>query len=177
MEVASPGNRKKNESMELANPGNQTNEIHKTEIADSLAVGSAVAVRPTVAVAVSAARHDGKRVWTKKKKLEATSRERASERERTNEIASKRNRSKMKSGEVRIRELHLTLIKDDGPTQVFFFFLFLFLLFLSGKGFIYLMNFYFCAIRCNLARYFYNIKVCSHLVLGTLVSSPILTPY
>jgi sensor histidine kinase regulating citrate/malate metabolism len=47
----------------------------------ALAVGSAVAVRPTVAVAVSAARHDGKRVWTKKKKLEATSRERASERE------------------------------------------------------------------------------------------------
>jgi len=115
MEVASPGNRKKNESMELANPGNQTNEIHKIEIADSLAVGSAVAVRPTVAVAVSAAGHDGRRVWTKKKKLEATSRERASERERANESASKRNRSEMKSVEVRIRELHLTLIKDDGP--------------------------------------------------------------
>jgi hypothetical protein len=82
MEVASPGNRKKKKkSMELANPGNQTNEIHKTEIADSLAVRSAVAGRPTVAVAVSAAGHDGGRVWTKKK-LEATSRERASERER-----------------------------------------------------------------------------------------------
>jgi hypothetical protein len=47
----------------------------------ALAVRSAVAGRPTVAVAVSAAGHDGGRVWTKKK-LEATSRERASERER-----------------------------------------------------------------------------------------------
>jgi hypothetical protein len=108
--------------MELANPGNQTNQIHKTETADSLAVGSAVAARPTVAVAVSTAGHDGRRVWTKKKKLEATSRERASERGRTNESASKRNRSKMKSGAVRTRGLHLTLIKDDGPRQVFFFY-------------------------------------------------------
>jgi hypothetical protein len=72
--------------MELANPGNQTNEIHKTEIADSpavvaVAVGSAAAVGSALAVAVSAARHDGRRVWTKKN-LEATSAERASERER-----------------------------------------------------------------------------------------------
>jgi hypothetical protein len=103
MEVASPGNRKKNKSMELTNPGNQTNQIHKTEIADSLAVGSAVAVRPTLAIAVSAAGHDGRRVRTKKKKLEVTSRERRErERERTNESASKRNRRKKKSGEVRI---------------------------------------------------------------------------
>lgn len=121
MEVASPGNRKKNESMELANPGNQTNQIHKTEIADSLAVGSAVAARPTVAVAVSAAGHDGRRVWTKKKKLEATSRERASERERTNESASKRNRSKMKSGEVRTAP---DSYKGRWPQASFLFFFF-----------------------------------------------------
>jgi hypothetical protein len=84
MEVASPGNRKKNKSMELTNPGNQTNQIHKTEVADSLAVGSALAVRPTVAIAVSAAGHDGRRGWTKKKKKpEVTSRERR-EQEREN---------------------------------------------------------------------------------------------
>jgi hypothetical protein len=91
MEVASPRNRKKNESMELANPGNQTNEIHKTEIADSPAVRSAAAVGSALAVAVSAARHDGRRVWTKKK-LEATSRERASERAREREQMKARAR-------------------------------------------------------------------------------------
>jgi predicted thioesterase len=47
----------------------------------AVAVGSAAAVGSALAVAVSAARHDGRRVWTKKN-LEATSRERASERER-----------------------------------------------------------------------------------------------
>jgi hypothetical protein len=91
MEVASPRNRKKNESMELANPGNQTNEIHKTEIADSPAVRSAAAVGSALAVAVSTARHDGRRVWTKKK-LEATSRERASERAREREQMKARAR-------------------------------------------------------------------------------------
>jgi hypothetical protein len=45
------------------------------------AVRSAAAVGSALAVAVSAARHDGRRVWTKKN-LEATSRERVSERER-----------------------------------------------------------------------------------------------
>jgi predicted thioesterase len=47
----------------------------------AVAVGSAAAVGSALAVAVSAARHDGRRVWTKKN-LEATSAERASERER-----------------------------------------------------------------------------------------------
>jgi hypothetical protein len=95
MEVASPGNRKKNKSMELTNPGNQTNQIHKTEIADSLAVGSAVAVNPTVAIAVSAAGHDGRRVWTKKKKLEVTSRER---RERAREREQMKARARGTGG-------------------------------------------------------------------------------
>jgi hypothetical protein len=55
------------------------------------AVRSAAAVGSALAVAVSAARHDGRRVWTKKK-LEATSRERASERAREREQMKARAR-------------------------------------------------------------------------------------